>query len=120
MRRGRIGRRLVAVRGNERAAVALGISVAGAKLFAFRLGAAIAALGGCFLAFRQPTINYAAFAPFLSISDVVVYTVIGGVGFVLGALLAAPFAVGGVGGKVFDAIGFGNNVLNLFAGPCCS
>ncbi len=115
MRRGRIGRRLVAVRGNERAAAALGINVAGAKLFAFGLGAAIAALGGCFLAFRQPTINYAAFAPFLSIA-IVVYTVIGGVGFVLGALLAAPFAVGGVGSKVFDAIGFGNNVLNLFAG----
>ena len=115
VRRGRIGRRLVAVRGNERAAAALGVNVAGAKLFAFGLGAAMASLGGCFLAFRQTTINYASFAPFLSIA-VVVYAVIGGVGFVLGALLAAPFAVGGVGSKVFDTLGFGNNVLNLFSG----
>jgi ABC-type branched-subunit amino acid transport system ATPase component/branched-subunit amino acid ABC-type transport system permease component len=114
-RRGRIGRRLVAVRGNERAAAALGINVAGAKLFAFGLGAAIAALGGCFLAFRQSTINYAAFAPFLSIA-IVVYAVIGGVGFVLGALFAAPFAVGGIGSKISDALGFGDNALNLFSG----
>src|SRR6185436_5075206 len=35
IRRGRIGRRLIAVRGNERAAAALGINVAGAKLYAF-------------------------------------------------------------------------------------
>ncbi len=63
VRRGRIGRRLVAVRGNERAAAALGIDVAGAKLFAFGLGAAMASLGGCFLAFRQGTINYAALRP---------------------------------------------------------
>ena len=84
MRRGRIGRRLVAVRGNERAAAAIGVSVTGAKLYAFGLGAAIAALGGCFLAFRQTTINYTQFAPFASIA-IVVFVVIGGVGFVIGA-----------------------------------
>ena len=85
MRRGRIGRRLVAVRGNERAAAAIGVSVTGAKLYAFGVGAAIAALGGCFLAFRQTTINYTQFAPFASIA-IVVFVVIGGVGFVIGAL----------------------------------
>ena len=37
LRRGRAGRRLVAVRTNERAAAALGISVIGAKLYAFGL-----------------------------------------------------------------------------------
>jgi len=46
IRRGRSGRRLVAVRGNERAAASLGISVYGAKLYAFALSAAIAGLGG--------------------------------------------------------------------------
>ncbi|MET1003143.1 MAG: branched-chain amino acid ABC transporter permease/ATP-binding protein, partial [Acidimicrobiia bacterium] len=115
IRRGRIGRRLIAVRGNERAAAALGINVASAKLYAFAVGAAIAALGGTMLAFRQPTINYATFAPFLSIA-IVVYAVIGGVGFITGAFFAAPFAAGGLGAKTFDAIGFSSNTLNLFAG----
>ena len=58
MRRGRSGRRLLAVRTNERAAAALGISVPGAKLYAFALSAAIAAIGGTLLAFRKDTIVY--------------------------------------------------------------
>ena len=52
IRRGRSGRRLIAVRTNERAAAALGISVPGAKLYAFGVAAAIAGLGGILLAFR--------------------------------------------------------------------
>ena len=46
MRRGRSGRRLLAVRTNERAAAALGISVPGAKIYAFAVSAGIAAIGG--------------------------------------------------------------------------
>ena len=46
IRRGVVGRRLIAVRTNERAAAALGISVFGVKLYAFAFGAAIAAIGG--------------------------------------------------------------------------
>ena len=42
LRRGRSGLRLLAVRSNERAAAALGVSVPGAKVYAFGLGAAIA------------------------------------------------------------------------------
>ena len=53
--RGRVGRRLVAVRSNERAAASLGISVFGAKLYAFGLGSAIAAVGGILLLFEQET-----------------------------------------------------------------
>ena len=45
VRRGRSGRRLIAVRTNERAAAALGINVMVAKLFAFSFASAIAALG---------------------------------------------------------------------------
>ncbi len=43
VRRGRAGRRLLAVRTNERAAAALGISVIEAKVYAFALSAGIAA-----------------------------------------------------------------------------
>ena len=45
-RRGGTGRMLLAVRSNERAAASLGINIVQAKLFAFVLGAAIAAAGG--------------------------------------------------------------------------
>ncbi len=53
LRRGRTGRRLIAVRTNERAAAALGISVPGAKLYAFGAVGGLAALGGILLAFRS-------------------------------------------------------------------
>ena len=84
MRRGRSGRRLIAVRTNERAAAALGISVPGAKLYAFALSAAIAAIGGMLLAFRKDTIvNYTNFDAFMSITAVA-WAIIGGIGFLFG------------------------------------
>ena len=46
VRRGRSGRRLLAVRTNERAAAAIGVNVFEAKLYAFTLSAGIAGLGG--------------------------------------------------------------------------
>lgn len=94
LRRGRAGRRLIAVRSNERAAAALGISVFGAKLYAFGLASAIAAVGGIFLAYRRPTVTFfPTFSVFDSIYSVV-YAVIGGVGYVMGALVGASVAPG--------------------------
>jgi hypothetical protein len=61
VRRGRSGRRLIAVRTNERAAAALGIDVVVTKLYAFALASAIAALGGILLAFRLSSISYQSF-----------------------------------------------------------
>ena len=92
LRRGRAGRRLVAVRSNERAAAALGISVFGAKLYAFGVGAALAAVGGLLITFRRPT---AVFLPTFSIFEsifVTIYAVIGGIGFVLGAAIGGAVA----------------------------
>ena len=107
VRRGRSGRRLIAVRTNERAAAALGISVVGAKLYAFGLGAAIAAVGGVLIAFRRPTVVfYPTFSVFQSIL-VVLYAVIGGIGYVIGALVGAALAPGAIVpylfGDVFDS-----------------
>ncbi|HXY94981.1 MAG TPA: ATP-binding cassette domain-containing protein [Acidimicrobiia bacterium] len=96
LRRSRAGRRLVAVRTNERAAAALGISVFGAKLYAFGLSAAIAAVGGVLIAFQRPTVVfYPTFSVFQSIF-VVVDAVIGGIGYVMGALLGAALAPGNI------------------------
>ncbi len=101
IRRGVVGRRLIAVRTNERAAAALGISVFGVKLYAFGLAAAIAAVGGIVLAFRNTTVAYSDFVPLQSILAAT-YTVIGGIGFVLGAPFGAQLPQGGFGTWLLD------------------
>ena len=117
LRRSRTGRRLVAVRTNERAAAALGVSVLGAKLYAFGLAAALAALGGIMIAFRRPTVTfYPTFAAFESIF-VVLYAVIGGIGFPLGAVLGAGLAPGTIGARVFSLVGEDvDDLFRLFGG----
>ena len=117
LRRSRTGRRLVAVRTNERAAAALGVSVFGAKLYAFGLSAALAALGGILIAFRSPNVTfYPTFDVFASIM-VVLYAVIGGVGAALGAVTGAPIAPGTVGAKVFSLLGHKiDDLFRLFGG----
>jgi ABC-type branched-subunit amino acid transport system ATPase component/branched-subunit amino acid ABC-type transport system permease component len=103
VRRGRTGRRLIAVRTNERAAAALGISVPSAKLYAFGLSAAIAASGGILLAFRNTSITYPVFTSFTSITDVA-WAMIGGIGYVMGPILGSTLAPGGVGTQLFDSV----------------
>ena len=102
VRRGVVGRRLIAVRTNERAAAALGISVFGVKLYAFGFGAAIAAIGGVILTFRTTTVAYSDYTPLASILAVA-YTVIGGIGFVLGAPFGSQLVQGGFGTWLLDA-----------------
>ena len=102
VRRGVVGRRLIAVRTNERAAAALGISVFGVKLYAFGLGAAIAAIGGVILTFRTTTVAYSDYTPLASILAVA-YTVIGGIGFVLGAPFGSQLVQGGFGTWLLDS-----------------
>jgi ABC-type branched-subunit amino acid transport system ATPase component/branched-subunit amino acid ABC-type transport system permease component len=106
VRRGRVGRRLIAVRTNERAAAALGISVPGVKLYAFGLSAAIAALGGILLAFRSTSITYPEFTNFNSITFVGL-AVIGGIGYLFGPIAGATLATGALWEQIFDAISSG-------------
>src|SRR4029450_7888248 len=111
------GRQLIAVRTNERAAAALGVSVFGSKLYAFGLGSALAAVGGILLAFETPTVLFIpTFDVFGSISAVV-YAVIGGVGAALGALAGAVLAPGSVGAKLSSLLGDDvDDLFRLFGG----
>ncbi|HEX8753302.1 MAG TPA: ATP-binding cassette domain-containing protein [Solirubrobacterales bacterium] len=106
LRRGRSGRRLIAVRTNERAAAALGISVAGAKLYAFAVAAAIAGLGGILFAFRTPSINFAEFTSFNSIT-MVAYAMIGGIGYLFGPVIGATLAPGAFSERLLNSIDSG-------------
>jgi sulfate-transporting ATPase len=115
MRRGRVGRRMIAVRTNERAAAALGISVPGVKLYAFGLSAAIAALGGILIAFRSTSITYPDFTNLSSITFVGL-AVIGGVGYLFGPVAGATLATGALWGRVFDAISSGTGKYIVLVG----
>jgi ABC-type branched-subunit amino acid transport system ATPase component/branched-subunit amino acid ABC-type transport system permease component len=101
IRRGASGRRLLAVRSNERAAAAAGVSVYAAKVYAFVLASAIAALGGILFAFLQSSILSNQFDVLSSISFVTV-TVVGGVGSIAGAFLGATLIAGGVVTQIFS------------------
>ena len=101
VRRGRSGRRLIAVRTNERAAAALGIDVMMAKLFAFSLASAIAALGGIVLAFRLTSVSYQSFTNFTSITYVGL-TLLGGVGYLLGAFVGSTMATAGINQEILE------------------
>jgi sulfate-transporting ATPase len=112
LRRSASGRRLIAVRNNERAAASLGISVFGAKLYAFAVGAAIAAFAGILLAFKDSTVVYTRFQPFLSI-NAVGNAVAGGIGWVMGAVFGGQFAEGGFGTIVLDWVDLGKWLVTI-------
>lgn len=91
LRRSRAGRRLIAVRTNERAAAALGVSVTQAKLYAFVLGGMIAALGGILLAFRSPVVQFTDFGGLRSVTAMQ-NAVLGGAGTLAGPLVGSGFS----------------------------
>jgi sulfate-transporting ATPase len=94
---------MIAVRSNERAAAALGISVVGVKLYAFAVGAGIAALGGILLAFRQTNVQFSSFDVFGSIL-LVQYAVIGGLGWISGIVLGASAAPGAIATRITNDV----------------
>ena len=102
LRRSGSGRRMLAVRTNERAAASLGVNIFMTKLHAFVISAGIAGLAGTLLAFRGYAITYdTTFDPFQSISAVTL-AVLGGVGYVAGPVLGSTLASGGIGTLVIE------------------
>jgi len=101
LRRGRTGRRLLAVRTNERAAAAMGIRVSGAKLYAFAVAGAIAAAGGALLTFSEPLPQFTTYDPMSSLSNLVL-SVLGGVGYVLGPVFGGMFAPSGLPNAIIN------------------
>jgi sulfate-transporting ATPase len=115
LRRSPTGRRLLAMRTNERAAASLGVSVFRAKIYAFTLAGAIAALGGILLGFRYSTVQYGTFDAFQSIYAVA-YSVIGGVGYVVGSIIGSVLPVGGVGNQALQSFFSLGSWITMFGG----
>jgi sulfate-transporting ATPase len=106
LRRGAVGRRLLALRGSERAAVASGVNVFATKLYAFGLASGYATVGATLLAFMNPSVLASQFDVMSSIS-IVTGVVIGGVGLIPGALLGGTAFATGLGNSIFESIGLG-------------
>lgn len=93
VRRGALGRCLVAVRDNEDAARAMTVRAVAVKLQGFALGGALAGLGGAVYAHSLSSIDPSAFSVSASV-DVVAMTVIGGLGTLVGPLAGAFYVIG--------------------------
>ena len=125
LRRGAVGRQLLAVRANERAAASLGVPVAESKVYAFVLSAMIASMGGILLAFVQPTIQMSIFDVFTCVI-IVAAAVLGGVGYVPGAIVGSFLLAGGIPDRIlsnwpqayeyFPLVGGGLLLLTLMTG----
>ncbi len=119
LRRGATGRRLLAVRSNERAAAALGVNNAWIKSYAFMIGAGIAAVGGALVAFLQGSVEISQpGAPFDVFTCIVIVAVVvaGGVGSVGGALLGSMLIAGGIASQLFSSWSSINDYLPLIGG----
>lgn len=110
LRRGAAGRRLLAVRTNERAAAAMGIGVTGAKLYSFGLAAGLAAIGGVLLGFQNPVVGFSQFGPTGSITGVA-FAVVGSVGWIAGSFVGATFYAGSLGIWILQQI-FGGGITD--------
>ena len=95
LRRGRSGRRLLAVRSDERAAASLGVGIYGAKLFAFAVASGIAGLAGTYLAFQFPSAQFTGYDALPSVT-LIQNSVLGGLGWVSGIPAGAMASAGSV------------------------
>jgi branched-chain amino acid transport system permease protein len=93
LRRSALGRELVAVRDNDRAAASYGVRLVRAKLSAFAISGFLAALAGYLYMYNEGTVNTDAFKPLTSLllfSGVI----IGGLGSQVGAVIGMAYFKG--------------------------
>jgi ABC-type branched-subunit amino acid transport system ATPase component/ABC-type branched-subunit amino acid transport system permease subunit len=114
LRRGNVGRRMLAVRANERAAAAAGIGVYETKLAAFCYSAAIAGLAGALTIVQFPTALFANFDTFTSI-QLISSGVLGSVGYVSGPVVGGLGQSGGVITQAVNSLGGSNVIYVLLA-----
>ncbi|MGY3199627.1 ABC transporter permease subunit [Streptomyces sp. TE5632] len=95
LRASSLGRRALAIRENEAAAIAAGTNVPRYKLAGFALASAIAGLAGCLLGYHALVFAPNGFTTFASL-NIVVMAYIGGIAMIGGAIFAGIGAAGGL------------------------
>lgn len=95
VRRGRIGRRMLAVRANERAAAASGVNVAGVKVQGAALSSFVAALAGLVFAYKNVDFSWSGLEASRGL-QLLALAYLGGVTSVTGAVIAGLLAPSGL------------------------
>ncbi len=101
VRAGPFGRRLLAVRADERAAAAAGVAVTGTRLRAFALSAWLAGVAGALLGYQQGQLSFGSFGALVSLAYLAV-AYLGGIAGIAGALVAGLLLPNGLAFTVLD------------------
>jgi branched-chain amino acid transport system permease protein len=109
------GRRMLAVRANERAAAAMGISVSATKVVAFGVSGLVAGLAGAMSAYRFGSANPEYFGAFASLTFLA-FAYMGGISSVAGAVMAGLLITNGVLAQVNREIGISATYYGLLGG----
>lgn len=115
LRRSPLGRNLLAVRSNERAAASAAISVPTVKFAGFAVAACLAGLAGALSAYRFEGVTADSFTTFTSLT-VLAMAYLGGIGRLSGALVAGLLITGGLMSTVLRNVFHVPEYEGLFAG----
>ncbi len=102
IRRSRVGRQMLAVRSNERAAAAAGVSVSKTKILAFGVAAFIAGIGGALSGYRFGSVSSQYFGAVPSMLFLA-FAYLGGISSVSGAVVGGLIVSGGISSIVLTS-----------------
>jgi branched-chain amino acid transport system permease protein len=102
VRQSGLGQRMLAVRSNERAAAAAGISVRNTKFAAYGISSFIAGVGGVLYAYALGSVSAERFGILLALGFVA-FAYVGGITMVSGAIFGGLIATEGVISHIFQA-----------------
>lgn len=91
VRRSSVGRQMLAVRSNERAAAAAGVNVTVVKLTAFGLSALIAGIAGVMYSYQAGGVNASRFGAWAALG-LIAFAYVGGITMISGAFFAGMIA----------------------------
>ena len=116
VRRSSMGRQMLAVRSNERAAAAAGVNVTVVKLAAFGLSAFIAGVAGVMYSYEFGGVSAAKFGAFSALG-LIAFAYVGGITMISGAFFAGLISTSGLVSYALDKwFGLSGNWALLFAG----
>jgi len=96
------GRKMIAVRSNERAAASIGINVARIKLQTFGLSSFLAGLGGALIGYSQGQLSAASFSALVGLG-VLATAYVGGIASLSGAFVAGTMSSVGIAFVFLDS-----------------
>lgn len=101
LRRGIVGRQMLAVRANERAAAVTGVNVAVTKVTAFALSSFLAGLGGALIGYLRGTVSFDSFGAFAGLTLLAI-AYLGGIVSVSGAVVGGSLVASGIAFTALD------------------